>query len=336
LKDQAMSETPDARRPARRAPLLWQVFVPNAAVLIAAGVALTLSPATVSSPVAWPEVIVIAAGLVVMLALNLALIRRAVGPLEKLARAMRQIDPLSPGNRVELDSQSAEVAELTDVFNTMIVRLETERRDSALRMLAAQEGERRRVARELHDEVNQSLTALMLQIREAAGDAPSDIAQRLRETQEEMRALSSDVQEIVRRLRPEALDDLGLTSALAVLINRFAERTGITASRRLQHDLPSMPPEAELVVYRVTQEALTNVARHSGADAVDIELAASAGSLSLRVADRGRGLNGAPPGSGIRGMRERALLIGGKLRIESPARGGTEVRLEVPLRAANP
>ena len=329
-----MSRKPDAARRAGRMPLLWQVFVPNAAVLIAAGVTLTLSPATVSSPVAWPEVVVIGAGLLVMLMLNLALIRRAVGPLEKLTRGMREIDPLSPGNRVELDSQSAEVAELTDVFNTMIMRLETERRDSALRMLAAQEGERRRVARELHDEVNQSLTALMLQIGEAAGEAPSDVAQRLRETQEEMRGLSSEVQEIVRRLRPEALDDLGLTSALTVLINRFAERTGIDASRRLQHDLPTLPAETELVVYRVTQEALTNVARHSRAGAVDIELVAAAGNLTLRIADRGRGMNGVSPGSGIRGMRERALLIGGKLRIASGPRGGTEVRLDVPLRGA--
>jgi two-component system sensor histidine kinase UhpB len=335
LEDQAVSKNLDALRRARRVALLWQVFVPNAAVLIVAGVVLTLSPATVSSPVAWPEVIVITAGLLVMLVLNLALIRRAVGPLENLTRAMREIDPLSPGKRVALDSQSAEVAELAEVFNTMIMRLETERRDSALRMLAAQEGERRRVARELHDEVNQSLTALMLQIREAAGEAPGDIAERLRETQEEMRALSSDVQEIVRRLRPEALDDLGLTSALAVLINRFAERTGVNTSGRLQHDLPSLPIEAELVVYRVTQEALTNVARHSGARAVDVELAAEAGSLSLRVTDRGRGLDGATPGTGIRGMRERALLIGGTLRIGPAAQGGTEVQLEVPLRGAD-
>jgi two-component system, NarL family, sensor histidine kinase UhpB len=334
-----VSENVDVAEPAPelrrggRIPLLWRVFLPNAAVLIAAGVALAISPATVSSPIAPREVIVVGLGLVAMLAVNLALIRRAVAPLERLARAMREIDPLSPGSRVDVSSDSAEVAELTAVFNTMIRRLEDERRDSAQRMLAAQEGERRRVARELHDEITQSVTALMLQIREVADDAPTDVKRRLREMQEEMRALSGEVQQIVRRLRPEALDDLGLTSALTVLSSGFAERTGIDVVRRLQRDLPPLGSDTELVVYRVTQEALTNVARHSGAGSVEVALRAEEGLLVLSVADDGRGLDGAA-GAGITGMRERALLIGGRMRIVSPPPGGTTVRLEVPLAEA--
>ena len=315
----------------REVPLLWRVFVPNAVVLILAVVALAVSPATVSSPIAPREVIVVGLGLAAMLAVNLALIRRAVAPLERLTRAMRETDPLSPGGRVDVSSDSAEVAELTAVFNAMIRRLEDERRDSALRMLAAQEDERRRVARELHDEITQSVTALMLQMGEIAEDAPADVAARLRETREQMRALSADVERLVHRLRPEALDDLGLTSALTALARGFAQRTGIEVVRRFAADLPRLSSETELVVYRVTQEALTNATRHSGAEAVEVALAADERRLVLSVTDDGRGMNGAAPGAGITGMRERALLVGGRLAFISPPAGGTTVRLEVPL-----
>jgi two-component system, NarL family, sensor histidine kinase UhpB len=106
--------------------------------------------------------------------------------------------------------------------------------------------------------------------------------------------------------------------------------------RLLQHDLPPLSPETELVVYRVTQEALTNVARHSGAESVEVALEAGSDALRLSVTDRGRGMNGASPGSGITGMRERALLIGGRLRFASSPAGGTDVRLEVPLGAGKP
>jgi two-component system, NarL family, sensor histidine kinase UhpB len=326
-----IADSPPQTQHSRGTPLLWRVFLPNAVVLILAGVALAVSPATVSSPVAPREVIVVGLGLIVMLVVNLALLRRAVAPLERLARTMREIDPLSPGGRVEVSSDSAEVAELTAVFNAMIERLEDERRDSALRMLAAQEDERRRVARELHDEITQQVTALMLQVRELADDAPPAVESRLRETQEEMRALSGEVQQIVRRLRPEALDDLGLTSALSSLASGFSARSGIEVVRRFQRDLPALSSEEELVVYRVTQEALTNVARHSGADAVEVALAADGRRLVLSVSDGGCGMNGAPAGTGITGMRERALLVGGRLALISPPRGGTTVRLEVPL-----
>jgi two-component system sensor histidine kinase UhpB len=318
-------------RASRQIPLLWRVFVPNAVVLVLAVLSIAFSPAQIPRPTAPRELVVITLGLAVMLIVNLALIRRAVAPLERLARAMRAIDPLSPGVRVDISSDSSEVAELSAVFNDMIKRLEDERRESALRMLAAQEDERRRVARELHDEITQSVTGLMLQVREVAGDAPAEIARRLRETQEEMRALSSDVQQIVRRLRPEALDDLGLKSALSALASGFAERSGIEVVRRFQPDLPRLSSEAELVVYRVTQEALTNAARHSDANSVEVSLATDQHRLVLTVTDNGGGLDGARPGSGITGMRERALLIGARLVLVSPPAGGTTVRLEVPL-----
>lgn len=319
------------RRP-RGLPLFWQIFLPNAVLLVIAGVALMVSPATISSPPLLVEVVVVAIGLMLMLALNLFLLRRSVAPLEDLARLMREVDPLRPGQRVNLERASAEVEELAAVFNGMLERLEEERRDSARRMLAAQETERRRLARELHDQVGQTLTALMLEVGRAAERAPS-VRRELREAQEAARALSDDVREIVRRLRPEALDDLGLTSALTVLGEQFSQRTGIDVRRRLSAELPPLDSEAEVVLYRVAQESLTNVARHARASGVELALLAAGAGVRLEVSDDGHGLNGAPPGSGIRGMRERALLVGGRLAVEPSPTGGVTVRLDIPTSA---
>ena len=134
-------------------------------------------------------------------------------------------------------------------------------------------------------------------------------------------------------MRPEALDDLGLISALAVLGQRLVERSALDVVERIAPDVPELSPDTELVVYRVAQEALTNVARHSGANRAEVNLISHDGRLVLTVTDRGRGLPpGYTPGAGMRGMRERAALVGATLTVtSSPDREGCEVRLDVPL-----
>jgi two-component system, NarL family, sensor histidine kinase UhpB len=313
-------------------PLLWRVFATNAAVLIAATLALVLSPATVSFPVALAEVGVLAAGLAAMLALNLLLLRRAFGPLTRLTRFMRGVDPLRPGARVAVGGADLEVAELTAAFNEMIERLETERRESARAALGAQERERTRIARELHDEVGQALTAVLLQLERTSRRADAPVRDGLEEAREGLRASLEGVREIARRLRPEALDDLGLASALAALTNDVARRTGVRVERRVAGDLRALEPDEELVVYRVAQEALTNVARHSEALRAWVRLAGSGdGEVTLTVRDDGRGFDFAAHarGAGLRGMRERAVLIGASLDIESRPGHGTTVRLRL-------
>jgi two-component system, NarL family, sensor histidine kinase UhpB len=215
----------------------------------------------------------------------------------------------------------------------MLARLETERRDATGRVLAAQEAERLRIAQELHDQVGQELTAVLLLLSRVDARSPQELRPRVLEVQEAVRASLEDVRQIAVELRPEALDDLGLVSALAVLSQRFGERSGLEVRQSIERGLPRLSSNAELVVYRVAQEALTNVARHSGAGEAELSLAACNGSLTLTVRDRGRGLDaGQLAGSGIRGMRERAGLIGGTLQISNNADGpGCEVRLEVPL-----
>jgi two-component system sensor histidine kinase UhpB len=233
---------------------------------------------------------------------------------------------------VPVDSPG-EVGALESAFNTMIEGLEAERRQAGARALAAQEEERQRIARGLHDEVGQTMTGVLFQLKQLAQGAPSEQHAALAEAQQAVRASLEEVRRIAQELRPEVLDHLGLASALTNLSRSFSRRTGISVRRRLESDLPELDPEVELVLYRVAQESLTNVARHSEASDVLLSLERSNGSVVLRVVDDGRGFNGQPTeGGGLRGIRERALIVGGALAIKPSRGGGVEVRLEVPTR----
>ena len=309
--------------------LLWRVFGTNAAVLVLAAVVLVVSPLTVSFPIALLELAALGAGLVGILVLNLALLRRTFRPLGRLTAVMRGIDPLRPGERATIEEADPEVAELTAAFNDMLGRLELERRESARRALAAQEAERRRIARELHDEVGQALTAVILQL-----DRADRSADRQAEARETVRASLEEVRGIARRLRPEALDDLGLRSALAALTNDMTRRTGLVVARRISPVLPELDSEEELVVYRVAQEALTNVVRHASTRSAELDLDVRDGRVELAVSDGGAGFEpgAAPESAGLLGMRERALLIGAELEVRSAVGAGTTVRLRLARR----
>jgi two-component system, NarL family, sensor histidine kinase UhpB len=312
-------------------PLVWRIFLVNATVFAVGAAALALSPATVSWPIALAEALVLAAGLTVTLLINLVLVRRSLAPLERLTGLMRDVDLLRPGQRLELTGP-AEVRELGSVFNQMLDRLERERQEIGWDAFQGQEAERKRVAQELHDEVGQALTAVMLQLSRLAKRSPADLENELREAQETTRSSLDDVRRIARQLRPEALDDLGLVSALSALAATFAARTGLRVYRRLDEELPVLAPEAELALFRVAQESLTNAARHSGTSRLELWLESDDDGVLLRVRDHGKGIDGTRPGSGIRGMRERARLVGGDLAIETAAGDGTEVRLRVPAK----
>jgi two-component system sensor histidine kinase UhpB len=312
-------------------PLFWRVFGTNAVVLVLAFLGLVFAPVTVSVPPATIEVLILMAGLLGLLALNLVLLRPAFRPLDHLVETMRRHDPLAPGKRVPVEGGPV-VTALAQAFNDMLDRLESERRESGRRALLVQEHERRRIARELHDEVGQTLTGVMLQVEGLAASIPEPLREQLDELRETARAGTEEVRRIASRLRPEALEDLGLQSALSALASSFAEQARVPVERRLDPALP-LSEEYELVVYRVAQEALTNVARHADASRVHLWLERTEGQIVLTVRDDGRGL--APDATrsshGITGMRERAMLIGAQLRLTEPPTGGTQVQLSIPL-----
>jgi two-component system, NarL family, sensor histidine kinase UhpB len=157
---------------------------------------------------------VLGAGVVAMTLINAVLMRRAFAPLGRLAALMRRIDPLSPGRRIPDEGPESEVTVLTRSFNEMLDRLEEERRDSGRRELAAQERERRRMAQELHDEVGQNLTALAMRLTRIGGEADPRVAEQIEEARRATLRTVDHVRRLAHRLRPAALDELGLTAAL--------------------------------------------------------------------------------------------------------------------------
>lgn len=214
----------------------------------------------------------------------------------------------------------------------------------ALRRLSAnivegREAERRRIARELHDELGQGLSALKLDLSACADDALLDhhrarVVGMLRRLDEIMAA----VRRIAVDLRPQMLDDLGLSAAVEWLVHDFAHRTGLRCTMQLD-DIGALDDRAGIALYRMVQEALTNVLRHAHATAVHVELRLHGGQALLSVRDNGVGLRDTVSTPlrdsqfGLLGMRERADMLGGVLQLERPEEGGTCVRMALPLRA---
>jgi two-component system sensor histidine kinase UhpB len=316
-----------------RLPLLWRVFAINAVLLLAGTLVLVLVPGHIRASLAVLEALDVVVVLSVMLVANFFLLRPTLGPVDRLVERMRTVDLLRPGQRLPEHGQS-EVVAIVRAFNQMLDRLEQERRDSGRRAVEAREGERLRIAQGLHDEVGQVLTGVLLQLDAFAAADPA-LRSRVDETRHAVRQALEEVRRIAQELRPEPLEHLGLVSALTELARRFEAQCGIAVHRRFDSDLPSLAPEAELAVYRVAQESLTNVARHARAGRVELALEPGAGSLVLYVSDDGDGMRetAAENGhGGLRGMRERALLVGGALAISPGHDGGVRIRLEVPAR----
>jgi two-component system, NarL family, sensor histidine kinase UhpB len=329
----ARAAPPPARR-SRPLSLLWLVFLANGSVLVIALLLLTFSPIEIDAPIQTDQFALLLAGFVALVVLNLLILRRVLSPLVQLTELMSSVDPDRPGKRLSgVQPRSAEGQALAAAFNDMLDRLESARREAAQTALAAQEAERLRVARELHDEIGQTLTAATIQAERAAEGDPDLAPEALRRVADAVRDSLDEVRRIARELRPEALDDLGLVNALIALCNRVGGQDGFTVRRELQGKLPPLAPDVELVIYRIAQEGLTNALRHSGARSATVSLVADAEALTLRVADDGTGMPAPLPSgtAGIAGMRERALLVGGRLSIESAPDRGTEVRLSIPV-----
>ncbi|MFU8875425.1 HAMP domain-containing sensor histidine kinase [Micromonospora sp. SL4-19] len=310
--------------------LFWRIFLLNAVVLAVALALLMLGPVTVSTPVLLTEALILTCGLSAMLVANGLLLRIGLAPLDRLSRTMGTIDLLRPGHRLAVTGHDG-IAELIRTFNTMLDRLEAERATSSARALSAQEAERRRIAQELHDEIGQTLTAVLLELKRVADQAPPPVRDQVHQVQETTRNSLDEIRRIARRLRPGVLAELGLASALKALAGEFST-AGLTVRPSVDNDLPELGEEAELVLYRVAQEALTNSARHADARHVALTLRHRPDGVELCIRDDGRGLRDAAEGAGIRGMRERALLVGADLTVGPARGGGSQVRLLVPIR----
>ncbi len=325
---------PSSVRTARRryVPLFWRVLALNAAVVSAMAVAIAVVLPTSFTSIAVDDAVVLAVALAATLAANTFLLRRALSPLARVTELLRSVDPLQSGERLEIPAAQSEAAELAQSYNEMLDQLEGERLESTRRVLSAQESERLWIAQELHDEVGQTLTGVLLGLTRLSRGAPAELAQPLALLAETTRSSIDDVRRIAQRLRPELLEDLGLAGALIALSRRMREQSELRIDCRIPAELAPQPPECELVIYRVAQEAMTNAIRHADARSLSVTLWAHPDRLTLSVRDDGRGLpDPRHEGGGMRGMRERAGLVGGRLRIASSPGAGAEVHLDVPL-----
>jgi two-component system sensor histidine kinase UhpB len=262
---------------------------------------------------------------------NWLLLHRRFEPLDRVISAMERLNLSDPGSAAAAPPPrgSAEVRRLDAAFRRMIARLEVERREAGRAAIRAQERERQRIAQDLHDEVNQALTAVSLRLQATIEQAPPELRRELSETKRLSGKAMEELLALARQLRPAVLDDHGLLPALHSQVRDFGERTGMRASFVSRGAVPKLTPEQQLAIYRVTQESLSNIAQHAEARSVEVELS-FVGRTLLRISDDGRGFVGDENnGLGLLGMRERALLAGGKLSVYSRPGEGTRVELAV-------
>src|SRR5919198_1687147 len=278
-----------------RTTLLTQVLAVNAFLVgVTSIIAVVVARDRLEDATSTEGVLTLALAVSSAVLLNSILLRVRLDPIGRLVRTMDQIDLLSPGRRHAVPASAPrEVQELSARFNEMLVRIEEERRHAGRAVLRAQEQERSRIAQDLHDEVNQALTAILLRLEATISDAPSGLQEELNESKQLVTRAMEELLTLARQLRPAALDDHGLVAALASQVSDFGQRTGMQARFHHHGELPQLSDEEQLVIFRVTQESLSNIAKHSGAGDVDVELS-FVGRTLLRVRDDGHGFAEGP------------------------------------------
>lgn len=325
-------------------PLLVKIAGANALiVVIAAGISLGMH--SVRSPgMAMAAVMILA--LLASLVVNLVLVQVALRPIRELEDTARRVWAGDLEARVAPSLVSdRHMTRVGRTINLLLDALTSDRarmRRLASLVITAQDEERSRIARELHDSTAQSLTAIVLQLSAAARDAGSlALAVRLSEVKEMAGSALEEVRTLSHRVHPRVLDDLGLLAAVRWLARQARESAGVEITVDALGETEAIPPPAASVLYRVAQEALTNAVRHADPSSVAIVVQTDALTAMLEVADDGRGFDLAEaelrrPGMGLFSMRERVSLVDGQIEVISSPGSGTRVVARVPLAARGP
>jgi two-component system sensor histidine kinase UhpB len=284
-------------------------------------------------------------GLIFSVIVNFVVLKLALSPLDTLVEGVEDVRRGNFSARVHRTRVGdPQTDKLRDTLNAMLDAVERYRfevQQLSQAAISAQEEERKRIARELHDETAQSLTSLLVRLRIAErAQTPEDMRKAIAEVRELTTRTLDEVRNLAVELRPSALDDLGLVPALHWYTKQYAERHGVVVAFDAASLSDRLPGPVELVLYRLIQEALTNVAKHSGARRISVRLERARNVVRASVEDDGRGfdvrstLRSRERGLGLFGMHERLALVGGDLRIESEPGNGTRIVAEVPLGAA--
>jgi two-component system sensor histidine kinase UhpB len=334
-------------------PILYKVLIANATIVALGAVAgtwLTIQTVRRADGYQFAALVAsfVAVGIVVSLIANYLVLRAAFRPLSTLEQTALAVRGGDLSVRAAPTSfMDPQVAHLAETFNATLDELARDRKELrtlASQVIRAQEDERRRIARELHDDTAQVLFAQLLRLT-ALKTSPDPAVQLLATTLEELTVEALEgVRRLALELRPPALDDLGLAAALGELAQRFADQLGVAVDYQSRGLRGRLPAEVELVLYRVAQEALTNVAKHARASRIWLDVDRSGEDVTISIRDDGRGFDRAATapsdgrglGLGLFGMEERVALVGGRFRIWSRPNAGTEIFAFIPLTAITP
>lgn len=322
----------------RKQTLVTQILAINALLILGttlAGMAATRLSLIGDEP-DLEQALIIVTGIFAAVLVNGFVLRRRFSSLDKLINLMEDVDLSRPGLRADVtDADTSDVVRLCKAFNRMLARVEDERSRTGSAVLEGQEQERARLARDLHDECNQALTGILLRLEALGQRAEPDLRAELSTVKDLTTQAMEELLHLARELRPTALDDHGLRVALQAQTERYATVTGLITQLHLEEGaaaaLEQLTEQEQIVVYRITQEAMSNAFRHADATAVDVRISATeSGAVLVTVRDNGKGIPTRPKeGLGLVGMRERARLASGSLAITRSPEGGTEVRLQL-------
>lgn len=332
-------------QPLLRIPVFYRVLISNSLIIFGgATIGTWLATRLQTSPYPIILIIFVAAGWLVSVVLNFVLLQIAFRPLLDLGKVMNCVQSGERSLRAPLTGLEPQADQLARTFNMMLEAIDDANRQRATQIINAQEEERKRVARELHDETSQVLTSLLISLAVleesiTSPEARSRIAETRRLAHQTLRA----IRHLSLDLRPSALDDLGLLPALRWYIKEYQQKFSLPVDFEASGLKERLPTEIETVVYRIVQEALTNVARHAQAHHVHVKVQGDAESIEVTVTDDGVGFDterheqapgpGQVHGWGLVGMRERASLLNGHLQIISIPGTGTTIHAKVPIHA---
>lgn len=331
----------------REQPTLWRLVAVNAAIVLAGAVGGTALTRRFDDWPAWALVAVFfCLGAAMIAAANYAIMRNTFRPFAELTRAMATVHKGETVPRLDVEDGEPTLRDMAQAASEMLERIDGESRAYSAKLFDSIENERRRIGRELHDETSQSLAASLLNLdvaEKALGSASPKATERIANARRLISHCLDQLKLLIHDLRPSMLDDFGLVPSLRWYVESHLGGSGVDVEIDLPAENRRLPSEVETALYRIAQESLGNVARHSGATRAVLSLEIQGGYAAMRVSDNGSGFEPGDVildtegryGVGLLSIRERAELLRGTAQITSSPGHGTQVHVVVPLPEAH-